>query len=57
VSSNTLIIQNFEFYLGYTDSSSEAKTNIVFLINSSHSNSNYNIKNVIRQTSVSTRNY
>ena len=57
VSSNTLIIQNFEFSLGYTDSSSEAKTNIVFLINASHSNSNYNIKNVIRQTSVSTRNY
>lgn len=57
ISSQTLIIQNFEFSLGYTDSSSEAKTNIVFLVNASHSNSNYNIKNVIRQTSVSTRNF
>lgn len=57
ISSQTLIIQNFEFSLGYTDSTSEAKTNILFLINASHSNSNYNIKNIIRQTSVSTRNF
>ncbi len=57
ISSEILQIQNFEFSLGYTDSSSDAKTNIVFLINASHSNSNYNIKNVIRQISVSTRNF
>jgi len=57
ISSKTLKIQNFDFSLGYTDSTSEAKTNIIILINASHTNSNYNIKNVIRQTSVSTRNF
>lgn len=57
LSSQTLIIENFEFSLGYTDSTSEAKTNIIVLINASHSNSNYNIKNVLRQISVSTRNF
>jgi prepilin-type N-terminal cleavage/methylation domain-containing protein len=57
ISSQTLIIKLFEFNLGYTDGSSEAKTNIIFLINASHVKSNYNINNVVRQTSISTRNF
>lgn len=57
ISSQVIKIENFDFALGYTDSTSEAKTNIIVLINASHTNSNYNINNVIRQISVSTRNF
>jgi prepilin-type N-terminal cleavage/methylation domain-containing protein len=57
LSSQSVKINNFNFSQGYTDAASEAKTNIIILVNASHSNSNYNINNVVRQISVSTRNF
>lgn len=57
ISSATINVKNFDFQLGYSTGTSGAQTNILILINASHTNSAYNINNVVRQISVSTRNF
>lgn len=57
ISSASVVIKNFDFSLGFTSGTSNSQTNILVLVNASHSNSSYNINNVIRQISVSTRNF
>lgn len=57
LSPQSLVVDTFSFSLGYVGAANDVKTNIIFLITASHSNSSYNISNVLRQISVSTRNF
>ncbi|SRR5260221_8286427 len=56
-SSNSVNIDIMTFSKGFTDSTSNSKTNILLLLNASHPNAGYKISNIIKQTAVSTRNY
>ena len=56
-SSSNVIINSLDFSPGYINNTkSNMIQNIIVTINASHSNANLNIKNIINQISVSTRN-
>lgn len=52
-----VLVSQFEFASGFVGSSNEAQNNILFTIVAAHENESLNISNVVRQQSVSTRNY
>ncbi len=45
------------FDIGFSDSTDKARQNILLTLIGSHINESFNVNNVIKQTSVSTRNY
>lgn len=56
-SSKNVKIEGMSFVKGPVESLALSKVNVIFTLVGSHSNTNYNIKNVVRQISISTRNY
>lgn len=56
-SSTTLHVSEFQFEQGYSSGGNESRANILITLSGEHSNSTYEVKNVLRQLSVSTRNY
>jgi hypothetical protein len=56
-SSENIGFNEFILDIGFSDPGNKAKQNILITISASHKNENFNVKNVLRQTSVSTRNY
>jgi len=56
-SSPTVKFSTVGFDIGFSDSTNTARQNILITLVGSHTNTNFNVNNVLRQTSVSTRNY
>lgn len=56
-SPNNFEVVQLDFSNGFSSDTNQAQTNILFTIVASHTNKNLNISNIIRQQSVSTRNY
>jgi prepilin-type N-terminal cleavage/methylation domain-containing protein len=53
----SLIVTNFVFEQGFVDSTSSIKNNVLVTIVGDHANESLEINNVVRQVSISTRNY
>lgn len=57
ISSANVKFTSVGFDVGFSDGTNKARQNILISLVGSHVNTNFNVNNVIRQTSVSTRNY
>lgn len=56
-STENLRFSHFIFDSGFSDPNNKSRQNIIITIVGEHTNPSFNVKNVIKQTSVSTRNY
>ncbi|MEO6728542.1 MAG: type II secretion system protein [Candidatus Dojkabacteria bacterium] len=56
-STSNIKFTTVSFDFGFSDSTNKARQNILLTLVGSHTNANFNVNNVIKQTSVSTRNY
>lgn len=55
--SSTVKINYLDFTTGYAESNNNERATIIFTLSASHANTTLGINNVVRQTSISTRNY
>lgn len=55
--SNIFSLNSIQFEPGFVANSSDLRNNILLTISAAHTNPNLNINNVVRQLSISTRNY
>lgn len=56
-SDSEIIINKLDFQTGFVDESSPLKNNIIVTIVGDHANESLDINNLVRQVSISTRNY
>jgi type II secretory pathway pseudopilin PulG len=56
-SSSSISINYFNFVTGYAQNNNNERITIIMTISASHTNESLDVDNVIRQTTISTRNY
>jgi prepilin-type N-terminal cleavage/methylation domain-containing protein len=56
-SSSNFIVSSLDFVQGYLANTSNTKINIIVTISGDHANKSLKVKNIIKQSSISTRNY
>lgn len=56
-SSDNVKFTTLGFDIGFADATNKSRANILLTLVGSHTNTSFNVNNVLKQTSVSTRNY